>query len=33
SVTFGEPIALKAGEERKAFLSRARDAVIALRDV
>ena len=33
SVTFGEPIALKAGEERKEFLSRARDAVIALRDV
>lgn len=33
SVTFGEPIALKAGEDRKTFLSRARDAVIALRDV
>jgi 1-acyl-sn-glycerol-3-phosphate acyltransferase len=33
SVTFGEPIRLEDGEERRAFLDRARDAVIALRDV
>jgi 1-acyl-sn-glycerol-3-phosphate acyltransferase len=33
SVTFGVPIALQADEERRAFLARARDAVIALRDV
>lgn len=33
SVTFGAPIVLEAGEERKVFLARARDAVIALRDV
>ena len=33
SVTFGEPITLGEGEDRKAFLDRARDAVIALRDV
>lgn len=33
SVTFGAPIHLAAGEERRAFLERARDAVIALRDV
>ncbi len=33
SVTFGKPIVLEPGEERRAFLDRARDAVIALRDV
>ncbi len=33
SVTFGAPIQLEAGEERRAFLDRARSAVIALRDV
>lgn len=33
SVTFGAPIALRQGEDRHAFLARARDAVIALRDV
>ncbi|MBI5279491.1 MAG: 1-acyl-sn-glycerol-3-phosphate acyltransferase [Burkholderiales bacterium] len=33
SVTFGAPIQLEAGEERRAFLDRARLAVIALRDV
>jgi 1-acyl-sn-glycerol-3-phosphate acyltransferase len=33
SVTFGAPIAIDANEDRKAFLSRARDAVIALRHV
>jgi 1-acyl-sn-glycerol-3-phosphate acyltransferase len=33
SVTFGAPIRLEAGEERRAFLDRARAAVIALRDV
>ncbi len=33
SVTFGAPIRLKPGEERRAFLDRARAAVIALRDV
>ena len=33
SVTFGAPIRLDAGEERRAFLERARAAVIALRDV
>jgi 1-acyl-sn-glycerol-3-phosphate acyltransferase len=32
SVTFGTPIRLEAGEERRAFLDRARRAVIALRD-
>ncbi|GAB4088226.1 lysophospholipid acyltransferase family protein [Hydrogenophaga soli] len=32
SVTFGEPIALQAGEDRGAFLTRARDAVVALKD-
>ena len=32
SVTFGTPIALQEGEERHAFLERARNAVIALRD-
>lgn len=33
SVTFGAPVKLGAGEERRAFLDRAREAVIALRDV
>jgi 1-acyl-sn-glycerol-3-phosphate acyltransferase len=33
SVTFGAPLALAAGEDRHAFLQRARDAVIALRNV
>ena len=33
SVTFGAPMQLQAGEDRRAFLERARDAVIALRDV
>ncbi|HBH37874.1 MAG TPA: 1-acyl-sn-glycerol-3-phosphate acyltransferase [Curvibacter sp.] len=33
SVTFGEPIRLEPGEERRAFLDRARQAVIALREV
>ena len=33
SVTFGTPIRLEAGEERRAFLTRAREAVVALRDV
>jgi 1-acyl-sn-glycerol-3-phosphate acyltransferase len=32
SVTFGEPLALQAGEDRGAFLARARDAVVALKD-
>jgi 1-acyl-sn-glycerol-3-phosphate acyltransferase len=33
SVTFGAPIRLEDGEERRAFLDRARNAVIALREV
>jgi 1-acyl-sn-glycerol-3-phosphate acyltransferase len=33
SVTFGAPIQLEAGEERRPFLDRARHAVIALREV
>lgn len=33
SVTFGAPIHVEEGEECKAFLARARNAVIALRDV
>ncbi|MEK9802275.1 MAG: lysophospholipid acyltransferase family protein [Curvibacter sp.] len=33
SVTFGEPIRVEPGEERRAFLDRARQAVIALREV
>lgn len=33
SVTFGAPIELASGEERRAFLDRARRAVIALREV
>ena len=32
SVTFGAPVQLAPGEERRAFLDRAREAVIALRD-
>jgi 1-acyl-sn-glycerol-3-phosphate acyltransferase len=32
SVTFGAPVTLGADEERGAFLTRARDAVVALRD-
>jgi len=33
SVTFGAPLALQAGEDKRAFLERARTAVIALRSV
>ena len=33
SVTFGAPIQVQDGEDRNAFLKRAREAVIALRDV
>jgi 1-acyl-sn-glycerol-3-phosphate acyltransferase len=33
TVTFGAPLALAPGEERRAFLDRARTAVIALREV
>jgi len=33
SVTFGAPMHVQDGEERHAFLQRARDAVIALRNV
>jgi len=33
SVTFGAPVRLEPGEERRPFLDRAREAVIALRDV
>ena len=33
SVTFGAPIALEPGEERRPFLDRARQAVMALREV
>ncbi|MBY0410196.1 MAG: 1-acyl-sn-glycerol-3-phosphate acyltransferase [Burkholderiaceae bacterium] len=33
SVTFGAPMVVASGEERRAFLDRARAAVIALRDV
>jgi 1-acyl-sn-glycerol-3-phosphate acyltransferase len=33
SVTFGAPIALEPGEERRPFLDRARHAVMALREV
>lgn len=33
SVTFGEPVRLEDGEERTEFLSRARQAVMTLRDV
>ena len=33
SVTFGTPVRVEAGEERRPFLDRARGAVIALRDL
>ena len=33
SVTFGAPIQLQAGEDKRVFLERARAAVVALRDV
>ena len=33
SVTFGAPMQLQAGEDRRVFLERARAAVVALRDV
>jgi 1-acyl-sn-glycerol-3-phosphate acyltransferase len=33
SVTFGAPVQLQPGEDRHAFLQRAREAVVALRDV
>jgi hypothetical protein len=33
SVTFGAPMQLRADEDRRAFLERARAAVVALRDV
>jgi len=33
TVVFGAPIALQPGEERRAFLDRAREAVVALRKV
>ncbi|MDM0050279.1 lysophospholipid acyltransferase family protein [Variovorax sp. J22R115] len=33
SVTFGAPIQLEEGEERRPFLDRAREAVVALREV
>jgi len=33
SVTFGAPIQLQPGEDKRVFLERARDAVVALRDV
>jgi 1-acyl-sn-glycerol-3-phosphate acyltransferase len=33
SVTFGAPVVLQEGEDRRVFLDRARDAVIALREV
>ena len=33
SVTFGAPLKLEAGEDKRVFLDRARDAVIALRSV
>jgi 1-acyl-sn-glycerol-3-phosphate acyltransferase len=33
SVTFGAPVALAPGEDRHAFLQRAREAVVALRNV
>jgi 1-acyl-sn-glycerol-3-phosphate acyltransferase len=33
SVTFGKPVKVEEGEERRAFLDRARAAVIALREV
>ena len=33
SVTFGAPVRVEPGEERRAFLDRARAAVVALRDI
>ena len=33
SVTFGSPIQLQPGEDKRVFLERARDAVVALRNV
>ena len=33
SVTFGTPMQLQDGEDRRVFLERARAAVVALRDV
>jgi len=33
TVVFGAPVSLRPGEERRAFLDRARAAVMALRDV
>lgn len=33
SVTFGAPMHLRPGEDKRSFLTRARDAVIALRDL
>jgi 1-acyl-sn-glycerol-3-phosphate acyltransferase len=33
SVTFGAPLQLQPGEDKRAFLARARDAVMALREV
>jgi 1-acyl-sn-glycerol-3-phosphate acyltransferase len=33
SVTFGAPLELQPGEDKRAFLERARDAVVALREV
>ena len=33
TVTFGAPVALQTGEDRRAFLDRARGAVMALRAV
>jgi len=33
AVVFGAPVALRPGEERRAFLDRARQAVVALREV
>jgi hypothetical protein len=33
SVTFGAPVQLEPGEERRPFLDRARHAVMALREV
>ena len=33
SVTFGAPIRLEDGEDRRAFLDRARQAVLSLREV
>lgn len=33
SVTFGAPLSIASGEDKRAFLDRARDAVVALREV